>query len=54
VVITSIATAEHRIRPVNAASLAAAGMVSVLIFPALALWRMRSTGVTAASWQPAA
>ncbi len=54
VVITSIATAEHRIRPVNAASLVAAGMLSVLVFPALALWRMRSTGVTAASRQPAA
>jgi hypothetical protein len=54
VVITSIATAEHRILPVNAASLVAAGMLSVLIFPALALWRMRSTGATAASQQSVA
>jgi Kef-type K+ transport system membrane component KefB len=41
VVITSIATAENRILPVNAASLVAAGMLSVLIFPALGLWRLR-------------
>lgn len=45
VVITSIATAEHRILPVNAASLVAAGMLSVLLFPATGLWRMRSAGI---------
>ncbi|MGO8873015.1 MAG: cation:proton antiporter [Acidimicrobiales bacterium] len=50
VVITSIATAEHRILPVNAAALVAAGMVSVLVFPATGLWRLRVTGiVTSAS-----
>jgi Kef-type K+ transport system membrane component KefB len=45
VVITSIAIAEHRILEVNAASLVAAGMLSVLLFPALALWRLRSAGL---------
>jgi Kef-type K+ transport system membrane component KefB len=44
VVITSIATAEHRIRPVNAAALVAAGMVTVLVFPAVGFWRMRKVG----------
>lgn len=41
VVITSIATAEGKIRPVNAASLVAAGMITVLLFPAIGFWRMR-------------
>jgi Kef-type K+ transport system membrane component KefB len=41
VVITSIATAEGRMVPTNAAALVAAGMLSVLVFPALAMWTMR-------------
>lgn len=41
VVITSIATAEGKIRPVNAAALVAAGMITVLVFPATGFWRMR-------------
>ncbi len=45
VVITSIATAEGKMLPVNAASLVAAGMLSVLIFPALGLWRLRGRDV---------
>ncbi len=44
VVITSIATAEGKIRPVNAAALVAAGMITVLLFPAIGIWRMRSVG----------
>jgi Kef-type K+ transport system membrane component KefB len=44
VVITSIALTEHRILQVNAASLVAAGMLSVLLFPTLGLWRLRSVG----------
>ncbi|HEY5097769.1 MAG TPA: cation:proton antiporter [Acidimicrobiales bacterium] len=46
VVITSIALAEGKMRPVNAAALVAAGMLSVMLFPALGLWRMRKSGVT--------
>lgn len=49
VVITSIATAEGTMRPENAASLVAAGMLSVLLFPAPALWRMRGAGLAAAA-----
>jgi hypothetical protein len=52
VVITSIATAEGRILPVNAAALVAAGMLSVLLFPALGLWRLRSTGAAGTSDRP--
>jgi Kef-type K+ transport system membrane component KefB len=44
VVITGIATAEGRILPVNAAALVAAGMVTVLVFPATGFWRMRKLG----------
>ncbi len=44
VVITSIALAEKKMLPVNAASLVAAGMLSVLLLPALGLWRMRVAG----------
>jgi Kef-type K+ transport system membrane component KefB len=44
VVITSIALSEHRMLQVNAASLVAAGMLSVLLFPALGLWRIRKAG----------
>jgi Kef-type K+ transport system membrane component KefB len=48
VVITSIAVAEHRMREVNAASLVAAGILSVLLFPALGLWRLKSSGTVSA------
>jgi Kef-type K+ transport system membrane component KefB len=37
VVATEIGVAVHELRPINAASLVAAGMLSVLLFPALAL-----------------
>ncbi len=53
VVITSIALSEHRMLQVNAASLVAAGMLSVLLFPAIGLWRIRqadtATGIQDAS-----
>jgi len=45
VVITSIALDAHRMLVVNAASLVAAGMLSVLLFPALGLWRLRVAGL---------
>ncbi len=45
VVITSIATAEDRILPVNAAALVAAGMVTVLVFPTVGFWQMRRVGL---------
>jgi Kef-type K+ transport system membrane component KefB len=45
VVITSIGLAEHRMIEVNAASLVAAGMLSVMFFPAMALQRMRTSGL---------
>ncbi len=41
VVITTIGRAEHRMRPENAAALVGAGMLSVLVFPALSLRRLR-------------
>ncbi len=44
VVITSIALAEGRMLEVNAASLVAAGMLSVMVFPAVGLGRLRSAG----------
>src|SRR5262249_55857040 len=37
VVATEIGVAVHELKPINAASLVAAGMLSVLLFPALAL-----------------
>ena len=49
VVITSIAMAEGKMLPVNAASLVAAGMLSVMLFPAIGLWRLRKSGVTGRS-----
>jgi Kef-type K+ transport system membrane component KefB len=52
VVITSIALPEGKILPVNAAALVAAGMLSVLLFPALGLWRLRSSGALEAATQP--
>ncbi len=45
VVITGIATAAGRIAPVNAASLVAAGMVSLMVFPAAGLKGLRRAGV---------
>ena len=42
VVITSIAVAEGRMLEVNAASLVAAGMLSVMLFPAIGLGTLRS------------
>ena len=48
VVITSIALAEGKMLPVNAAALVAAGMLSVLLFPATGLWRMRTAGLAVA------
>jgi Kef-type K+ transport system membrane component KefB len=44
VVITSIALSEGKMLPVNGASLVAAGLLSVLLFPAIGLWRMRVAG----------
>ena len=49
VVITSIALQEGKMVVVNAASLVAAGMLSVMLFPAIGLWRMRRSGVTGPS-----
>jgi Kef-type K+ transport system membrane component KefB len=43
VVITSIALAEGRMLQVNAASLVAAGMLSVMLFPAIGLVRLRKS-----------
>ena len=45
VVITSIALAEGRMLEVNAASLVAAGMLSVMLFPAIGLGRLRNSGI---------
>jgi Kef-type K+ transport system membrane component KefB len=41
VVITSIGTAEGRMRPENAAALVGAGLLSVLVFPAVGLHQLR-------------
>jgi len=43
VVITTIGVSEGKMRPVNAAALVAAGMVSVLVYPLLGLGRLRTT-----------
>ncbi len=48
VVITSIAMTEGKMLPVNAASLVAAGLLSVLLFPVIGLWRMRVAGLAVA------
>lgn len=48
VVITSIALAEGKMLPVNAVSLVTAGMLTVLLFPAVGLWRMRASGLAVA------
>ncbi len=42
VVITSIGTAEGKMRPDNAAALVGAGMLSIVLFPMLALRRLRT------------
>lgn len=47
VVITSIALTEGRMLQVNAASLVAAGMLSVMVFPAVGLVRLRGAGTVA-------
>ena len=47
VVITSIALAEGRMLEVNAAALVAAGMLSVMLFPAIGLGLLRRSGVVA-------
>ena len=52
VVITSIVLGEGKMLAVNAASLVAAGMLSVMLSPAIGLWRMRKSGVTGASAPP--
>ena len=44
VVITTIGVQEGRMRPVNAAALVAAGMLSVLLYPVLARMRLRPAG----------
>ena len=44
VVITTIGVQEGRMRPVNAAALVAAGMLSVLLYPLLARMRLRPAG----------
>lgn len=48
VVITSIALSEGKMLQVNAASLVAAGMLSVLFFPAIGFWRLRAAGLAVA------
>ena len=48
VVITSIALAEGRMLQVNAASLVAAGMLSVMLFPVIGFGLLRRAGLTAA------
>ena len=52
VVITDIGTAEGRIRPENAAALVGAGIVSVLLFPAMGLHRLRSAAGTPTNVDP--
>jgi hypothetical protein len=54
VVITSIALTEGKMRPDNAASLVAAGLLSVLLFPVIGLWRMREAGLAVAITDDAA
>jgi Kef-type K+ transport system membrane component KefB len=53
VVITTLGVDEHRMKPQNAAALVAAGMLSVLIYPLLALsWLRQEPGTTAAPLPP--
>ena len=53
VVITTIGVDEHRMKPQNAAALVAAGMLSVLIYPLVALgWLGKGKGGTAAGPLP--
>jgi hypothetical protein len=44
VVITTIGTTEGRMLPENAAALVGAGVLSVLLFPAIGLRRLRRAG----------
>ena len=53
VVITSVGVAEGRMRPANAAALVGAGMLSVVIFPALGLLRLRSSSEKVVELKPA-
>ena len=46
VVITTIGVEEGRMRPVNAAALVAAGMLSVLLYPMIASMRLRRASET--------
>jgi Kef-type K+ transport system membrane component KefB len=53
VVAAQIGVAVHALRPINGASLVAAGMLSVLLFPALALrFLQRATGETGGPVEP--
>jgi Kef-type K+ transport system membrane component KefB len=54
VVITTIGVAEDRMRPVNAAALVAAGVLSVLLYPTLARMRLRKTSAARPAAVPAA
>ena len=45
-VITTIGVEEGRMRPVNAAALVAAGMLSVLLYPMIARMRLRRASTT--------
>ncbi len=53
VVATEIGVTAHELKPVNAASLVAAGMQSVLLFPAGALARLRRIRPAGESSAPA-
>jgi hypothetical protein len=46
VVITTIGVEEGRMRPVNAAALVAAGMLSVLLYPMIARMRLGQASTT--------
>ena len=54
VVATQIGVQLHELRPVNAASLVAAGMLSVLIFPAIALALLKEPGADEPQARPRA
>ena len=53
VVITTLGVDEHRMKPQNAAALVAAGMLSVLVYPLIALgWLGRGTGAAEVAGLP--
>jgi hypothetical protein len=52
VVITTIGTTEGRILPENAAALVGAGMVSVLLFPAIGLRMLRNAASSSTDVEP--